>query len=420
MINTFTLIFLLVLAASVIVQFWLASRQLHHVLQHRDKVPSPFDDSISLAEHHKAADYTLAKVRFSRLTTLYSAIILLLWTMGGGLDLLDSAWSGIAVGDILSGTLFIFSVLVISSLLSIPTSLYSTFVLEEKFGFNKTTLATFFGDLAKELLITAVIAIPLLMLVLWLMKISGELWWLYVWMVWFGFSLLMMWAYPKFIAPLFNKFAPLEEGVTRERIQQLLERTGFKSNGIFVMDGSKRSGHSNAYFTGLGNNKRIVFFDTLTKSLDTDELESVLAHELGHFKFKHIHKNILLLAGMSLAGLYLLGWLIQKEWFYTGLGVSEPSTHAALVLFMFIAPLFTFFLQPVMAFLMRKHEFEADEFAVKQTSYKYLLNALVKLYKENASTLTPDPVYSAFYDSHPPAPIRVQHIMSYQGENGNG
>jgi STE24 endopeptidase len=418
--NTFTLIFLIALGLSIIVQFWLAARQMHHVRQHSTDVPSPFDSSISLAEHNKAANYTLTKVGFSRITTIYSTVLLLAWTLGGGLDLLDSAWARLEINDILRGTLFIFSILVISTLLSLPTSLYSTFVLEEKFGFNKTTYGIFFTDLAKELLITAVVGIPLLFLVLWLMQISGELWWLYVWMVWFGFSLLMMWVYPKFIAPLFNKFEPLEEGETRNRIQDLLERTGFRSNGIFVMDGSKRSGHSNAYFTGLGSNKRIVFFDTLTKTLDTDELESVLAHELGHFKFRHIHKNIILMGALSLAGLYILGWLIQNDWFYAGLGVSTPSTHTALVLFMFIAPVFTFFLQPVMSFLMRKHEFEADEFAIKQTSYRYLLNALVKLYKENASTLTPDPVYSAFYDSHPPAPIRVSHIMSYQGQSVNG
>jgi STE24 endopeptidase len=418
--NTFTLIFLIALGLSIAVQFWLAGRQIRHVRQHSSNVPSPFDSSISLDEHNKAASYTLARVKFSRITAIYTSVLLLLWTLGGGLDLLDSAWAGLEINSILQGTLFIFSVLVASTILSLPTSLYSTFVLEEKFGFNKTGYGTFFGDLAKELMITAIIGVPLILVVLWLMQISGSLWWLYVWLVWFGFSLLMMWVYPKFIAPLFNKFEPLEQGETRSRIQSLLERTGFKSNGIFVMDGSKRSGHSNAYFTGLGNNKRIVFFDTLTKTLDTDELESVLAHELGHFKFRHIHKNILMMGAMSLAGLYILGWLMQNGWFYTGLGISTPSTHTALVLFMFIAPVFTFYLQPVMSYLMRKHEFEADEFAIKQTSYRYLLNALVKLYKENASTLTPDPVYSAFYDSHPPAPIRVSHILSYQGHAGNG
>jgi STE24 endopeptidase len=299
----------------------------------------------------------------------------------------------------------------ISSLIDLPSSLYSTFVLEERFGFNKTTLKTFVVDMLKGTALGLVIGVPLILFVLWLMESAGSAWWIYAWVGLTAFSLLMTWAYPKFIAPLFNKFQPLEEGEVANRINALLERTGFNSKGVFVMDGSKRSAHGNAYFTGFGKNKRIVFFDTLLKHLTPTQIEAVLAHELGHFKRKHIVKGMVLSTLMTLVGFGVLAWLMQKPWFYSSLGVSEPSTYMALILFMIVSPVFTFFITPLMARFSRKHEFEADEFAAQQSSATELIAALVGLYKENASTLTPDPLHSAFYDSHPPAAIRIAHLQ---------
>jgi STE24 endopeptidase len=297
----------------------------------------------------------------------------------------------------------------------LPFSLYHTFVIEERFGFNKTTPVTFIGDLAKQGLLMLLLGVPLTWAALWLMQGSGELWWLYLWLLWAGFSLLMFWAYPAVIAPLFNKFTPLDNEQLQQRIQALLDRCGFKSKGIFVMDGSRRSGHGNAYFTGMGRNKRIVFFDTLLETLEADEIEAVLAHELGHFKRRHVQKRIVIMMLMSLGGLALLGWLIQQTWFYQGLGVTQPSNHLALLLFLMVTPVFTLFLQPLASWFSRRHEFEADDYAASQSSAGYLIRALVKLYKENANTLTPDPLYSAFYDSHPPAPVRVAHLSTRMG-----
>ncbi|MGB5536125.1 MAG: M48 family metallopeptidase, partial [Thiogranum sp.] len=288
-------------------------------------------------------------------------------------------------------------------------------VIEERFGFNKTTLTTFIGDMAKQTLLMLILGVPLAWAALWLMQESGQLWWLYLWLLWAGFSLLMLWAYPAVIAPLFNKFTLLDDENLQQRIQSLLDRCGFKSQGIYVMDGSRRSGHGNAYFTGMGQNKRIVFFDTLLKTLEADEIEAVLAHELGHFKRKHVQKRIMTMMLMSLAGLALLGWLIEQSWFYQGLGVQQPSNHLALLLFLMVSPVFTIFLQPLFSWFSRRHEFEADDYAATQASATDLIRALVKMYKENASTLTPDPLYSAFYDSHPPAPVRVAHLSTKTG-----
>jgi STE24 endopeptidase len=293
--------------------------------------------------------------------------------------------------------------------------LYQTFVIEERFGFNKTTLTTFIGDMAKQTLLMLILGVPLAWAALWLMQESGQLWWLYLWLLWTGFSLLMLWAYPAIIAPLFNKFTLLDDENLQQRIQSLLDRCGFKSQGIYVMDGSRRSGHGNAYFTGMGQNKRIVFFDTLLKTLEADEIEAVLAHELGHFKRKHVQKRIMTMILMSLAGLALLGWLIEQSWFYQGLGVQQPANHLALLLFLMVSPVFTIFLQPLFSWFSRRHEFEADDYAATQASAADLIRALVKMYKENASTLTPDPLYSAFYDSHPPAPVRVAHLSTKTG-----
>jgi STE24 endopeptidase len=298
------------------------------------------------------------------------------------------------------------------TLLELPFSLYHTFVIEERFGFNRSSVKVFFIDLLKNGLLLAIIGGPMVALALWIMQASGGLWWLYVWAVWMAFSLIMFWAYPAVIAPLFNKFSPLDNDALKQRIQALMDKCGFRSKGIFVMDGSKRSGHGNAYFTGVGSNKRIVFFDTLLESLKPEEIEAVLAHELGHFKLKHIQKRLLSTFALSLVALALLGWLEKQDWFYQGLGVSQPSPWMALMLFMMVLPVFTFFIQPLMSLLSRKHEFEADAYAVKQSSGTDLIHALVKMYRENASTLTPDPLYSAFHDSHPPAPVRISHISA--------
>jgi len=408
--SIFTILFLCALGLYSAVQIWLANRHYRHVASHRSEVPKAFIDQIDIKAHQKAADYTLAKTSLERIEIIIGAGILLAWTLGGGLEWLDSVWATSELSTLWIGTGFLLSLFALLSLIDIPMSIYRTFVLEEKFGFNRTTVKTFITDQIKQLFLLVLIGAPLIAAVLWLMGNMGELWWLWVWAVWTGFGLLMMWAYPTFIAPLFNKFKPLEDGSLKQRIQDLMTRCGFTSNGIFIIDGSKRSGHGNAYFTGLGKNKRIVFFDTLIESLSTDEIEAVLAHELGHFKRKHITKRIFSMAIFSLIGLAILGWLITQEWFYAGLGVTTPSLHAALALFLIALPVFTFFLHPLTSWFSRKHEFEADAYAAEVSSAEYLTKALVKLYEENANTLTPDPLYSAFHDSHPPAAVRIAHL----------
>ncbi len=408
--SIFTTLFLVALGLYSAVQLWLANRHYRYVASHRSEVPEAFIDQIDIEAHQKAADYTLAKTSLERIEIFIGAGILLAWTLGGGLQWLDSVWATSELSTLWIGTGFLLSLFALLSLIDIPMSIYRTFVLEEKFGFNRTTVKTFITDQIKQLFLLILIGTPLIAAVLWLMGNMGELWWLWVWAVWTGFGLLMMWAYPTFIAPLFNKFKPLEDGSLKQRIQDLMTRCGFTSNGIFIIDGSKRSGHGNAYFTGLGQNKRIVFFDTLIESLSTDEIEAVLAHELGHFKRKHITKRIFSMAIFSLTGLAILGWLITQEWFYAGLGVTTPSLHAALALFLIALPVFTFFLHPLTSWFSRKHEFEADAYAAEVSSAEYLTKALVKLYEENANTLTPDPLYSAFHDSHPPAAVRIAHL----------
>ncbi|MDQ2696136.1 MAG: M48 family metallopeptidase, partial [Pseudomonadota bacterium] len=330
---------------------------------------------------------------------------------GGGLELLDQSWRGLGWGPLATGMAVLVSAVVIGSLLDLPFTVYETFVLEERFGFNRTTPGLFVVDLARNLAVSLALGLPLAWVVLWLMQAGGGLWWLHVWLVWTGFSLLLVWAWPAFIAPLFNRFSPLGDQALKQRIEALLARCGFSSQGVFVMDGSRRSAHGNAYFTGTGNNKRIVFFDTLLDTLDGDQIEAVLAHELGHFRRHHVRTRLLTVFAASLLGLALLGWLIQQPWFFHGLGVSTPSNHAALLLFMFTAPVFTVFLRPLGSWLSRRHEFEADEYAARQSDAAALIQALVRLYRDNASTLTPDPLYSAFYDSHPPAAVRVAHLQ---------
>lgn len=409
--NELTSVFLLFLVLGTGLQIWLAGRQMRYVRAHQDAVPSAFADEISLEEHQKAAAYTLAKTRFGRRMIVVEAILLLLWTLGGLLYVLDQLWRGVELSPLWTGVAVMISFMIVSTILELPASIYRTFYIEAKFGFNRTTPSLFIADLFKSLLVSLVIGVPFLTLILWLMEYTGGLWWLYTWGAWISLMLSVTWAYPVLIAPLFNKFEPLQDDTLRERVENLLQRNGFASKGIFVMDGSKRSGHGNAYFTGLGSQKRIVFFDTLLNSLTTPEVETVLAHEIGHFKHKHIQKRIFWVAVLTFLGLALLGWLEKQAWFYEGLGVGVPSHYMALLLFMLVTPVFALFFQPVVAWLSRQHEFEADNFAVQQTQVGDLIQSLVKLYKDNASTLTPDPLYSAFYDSHPPAPVRVARLV---------
>ena len=410
--HIFTWLFIFAVIITTSVQLWLSLRQAKHVAEHRSAVPDEFSDKVTLEEHQKAADYTKVKGSFGRLQLIIGTVVLFLWTLGGGLNWLDQLWRTADLGPLATGVAVLISFSLISSLIDIPSSLYSTFNIEERFGFNKSTLKTFFVDMIKGAALAMIIGIPLILLVLWLMESAGDFWWLYAWIALTAFSIIMMWAYPKFIAPIFNKFKPLEEGEVLDRLTSLLKRTGFNSDGVFVMDGSKRSSHGNAYFTGFGKTKRIVFFDTLLKHLSPTQVEAVLAHELGHFKRKHVLKGMIASMSMTLIGFAILAWLMKQDWFYSAFGIEQPSTYMALVLFMLVSPAFTFFIGPIMARWSRKHEFEADEFAAKESDASELISALVSLYKKNAGTLTPDPLYSAFYDSHPPASIRIAHLKS--------
>jgi STE24 endopeptidase len=410
--STFTIIFIIALIISYSVQFWLSRRQAAYVKSHRAAVPEAFKDRVPLEAHQKAADYTIKKGKLGDIDSIIGVIVLLLLTVGGGINAAFELWASFDLSPRIAGIGAIATIFLVMHLIDLPTSIYQTFVIEEKFGFNKSTPKQFTKDQFLQLALSAVIGLPLLALILWIMDSIGSLWWLWTWVILISFSLLMSWLYPTVIAPLFNKFTPMQEGALKDRIQGLLARCGFSSQGIFIMDGSKRSGHGNAYFTGLGNNKRIVFFDTLVNSLEDEELEAVLAHELGHFKCKHVIKMLIATSLMSLISLAILGWLINEQWFYTGLGVQQPSNAAALLLFMLVSPVFTFFMQPVMAYFQRKFEFEADDFASKNAQASKMISGLVKLYEENASTLTPDPLYSAFHYSHPPAAIRIAHLES--------
>jgi STE24 endopeptidase len=411
-VNLFTYIFLFSLCLGILIQWILVQKHINCVRSNRNNVPEAFNEKISLEAHQKAADYTEAKVKTGLVELVIGSALLLLWTLAGGLQFLDNWLRTFGMSEILTGTTLILSIFAIMTILELPLSLFKIFKIEQSFGFNKMTPKIFFVDLLKNTIVGFLIGAPLLLFILWIMENSGIYWWVYVWFTWLTFSLLMMWAYPAFIAPLFNKFRILENPELKTRIENLLTRNGFKSNGIFVMDGSTRSTHGNAYFTGLGANKRIVFFDTLMEELSYDEIEAVLAHELGHFKCNHVRKRISLLAAIFFIGLGILGWLINQAWFYNGLGIEQISTYIALLLFVMISPAFTFFLQPIFSFISRQHEFEADDFAANQAQTENLITALVSLYRENANTLTPDPLYSAFHDSHPPAPIRIAHLKN--------
>lgn len=407
----FTQLFLLFLLLSTAVRSWLNQRQRQAVLDHRDAVPAAFAGQIDLAAHQKAADYTLGLSRLGRLDMLLDAVVAMGMTIGGGIQWLDRLWQAAQLPSLWHGTAVVITAVLLMSAIGLPLSLYRTFGIEARFGFNRTTWVTFVVDLLKGLALSLVLGVPLLYVILLLMERAGDGWWLYAWVVWSAFTLFVTWAFPTFIAPLFNKFTPLSDETLRQRTEALLERCGFASKGVFVMDGSKRSVHGNAYFTGVGRNKRIVFFDTLIERLQAPEIEAVLAHELGHFRLHHVRSRLVLSLLMGLGGLALLGALAAWPEFYHALGVMQPSPHAALLLFMLVLPPFTYFFTPVSAWWSRKHEFEADEFAARHANAGELAVALVKLYRDNATTLTPDALHSAFYDSHPPALIRIARLQ---------
>ncbi len=417
MASTLTFVFIGLLLTTTLTRLWLGSRQVTHVQANRAQVPAAFAADISLESHQKAADYSSAKTKLALTEVVVQALLLLAFTLGGGLQWLDDVWRNILPNaEIMRGALVICSAMLISALIDIPFEYYKTFTVDEKFGFNKMTKNMFFSDLVKHSLVGIALGAPILFAALWLMQGAGQYWWFYLWVVWSIFNIIMLAVYPTFIAPLFNKFTPLADESLKSRIEALLTKCGFKSQGLFVMDGSARSSHGNAYFTGFGSSKRVVFFDTLLSRLNTEEIEAVLAHELGHFKHHHVIKRIAMLFFMSFVGLALLGWLTNQTWFYNGLGVSIPSNYMALMLFLLVSPVFLFILRPIMASYSRKNEFEADDYAAKHANAKHLVEALVKLYRDNASTLTPDPLHSAFYDSHPPASMRIAKLASYMAK----
>ena len=412
--SQFTLLFLLALAFTTALRLWLDMRHLRHVVVHRNGVPADFAGRIDLADHRKAADYTVAKVRVGMIEIAIDTLVLLVLTIGGALGMIDQALRGLLGGGYLHGLALFACVGLLGFFVGLPASLYRTFRIEARFGFNKLTWPLWFADLAKGAALTVLIGGPLLLAVLWLMDAMGRNWWLYVWLVWLGTNLLVLFLYPTVIAPLFNKFTPLEDASLKARIETLLTRCGFTSSGLFVMDGSKRSAHGNAYFTGFGRAKRIVFFDTLLEKLAPEEIEAVLAHELGHFKHRHVIKRIALSGVLSLAFLWLLGQLIDQPWFFAGLGVGAGGTAMGLLLFSMVLPVFLFPLAPLTSAFSRRHEYEADAYAAQQTAATDLITALAKLYRDNAATLTPDPLHSLFHDSHPPASQRIARLGTPQ------
>ncbi|MBP6644952.1 MAG: M48 family metallopeptidase [Burkholderiaceae bacterium] len=414
-----TLAFTAALVLGMLVKLWLATRQIRHVARHRAAVPSPFDQTISLAAHQKAADYTLAKSRLGLLDMALGTAVLLGWTLLGGLQALNDliqGWMPTQASPLWGQIALLVAFVAVGAVIELPLSLYQTFVIEERFGFNKMTWRMWLVDGIKGVALGIVIGLPIAALILWLMGAAGDLWWFWAWSVWMGFNLLLMWIFPTFIAPIFNKFQPLEDETLKTRVTALMQRCGFAAKGLFVMDGSKRSAHGNAYFTGFGASKRVVFYDTLLAKLSAPEVDAVLAHELGHFKHKHIVQRMVLMFAMSFAGFALLGWLSKQLWFYAGLGVMPSLDSAnnalALILFMLAVPVFSFFISPLMAQLSRKHEFQADDFAIAQTNGQDLSAALLKLYEDNASTLTPDPLFVKFYYSHPPAIERLPRMTA--------
>ncbi len=408
--HPFTALFVMALGLATALRLYLAHRHVRYVCAHRAEVPPAFAGAIPLEAHQKAADYTAVKTRFGMLGTVVDALVLLALTFGGGLDAAARAAGALFEPGIARGVTLIALVALALSAIEIPFNLYRTFRIEARFGFNKMTLKLFLLDLGKGVLLAALLGLPLAALILWLMDEAGALWWLYAWAAWSVFNLLVLALYPTFIAPLFNRFSPMQDEALKARIEGLLARCGFRSQGLFVMDGSRRSSHGNAYFTGFGRSKRIVFFDTLLSRLGANEVEAVLAHELGHFKHRHVLKRIAWMFTASLGFFWLLGALMRHDWFYRALGVDQPSTAMALLLFFLAMPVFTFLFQPLIGMYSRRHEFEADRYAVRNASAEALKQALIKLYQDNASTLTPDPLHSAFYDSHPPAAARIERL----------
>ena len=406
----FTLIFLGAIGASLGLRFWLGLRNLVYMGAHRGQVPEAFGQVIGTEAHAKAADYTAAKTRLQLIAIIFNGLLLLGWTLGGGLDLLDALWRNVTSEPIPLGIAVILSVGFLMAVFDLPFSIYGTFWLEARFGFNRTTPQLFMIDLLKGGVLLFLFGGTLSALILWVMVATGPYWWTFGWLTWVGFSLLQLWAYPRLIAPLFNRFSPLADETLKGRIERLAKRIGFAIRDVRVMDGSRRSAHGNAHFTGIGRNKRIVLFDTLVETLSPDEAEAVLAHELGHFKLHHVRNGFLLGAGASLLGFALLGVLLGQPWFYSGLGVTVPSNHLALLLFAMAGPVFAFFLTPFLAAYSRRHEFAADAFAAQVSDAVALTQALVKLYRDNASTLTPDPLYAAFYYSHPPPLARLARL----------
>lgn len=418
---TLLILFVIFLVADFSVRNYLALRQIRYVRAHHNQVPAEFSHHISLRSHQRAAKYTSARAQLSLLESTVDTALLVALLLLGGLQWLDLFWARTFDNDWLRQLALIGSVFLLGALVQLPFTIWRTFVLEQRFGFNRITPRLFISDLIKALLLSVVMGVPLISAVLWLMATAGTAWPWWVWAIWVGFSLCVMWLFPSIIAPLFNKFQPLDRADLKARIEQLAQRCGFTLNGLFVMDGSKRSAHGNAYFTGIGNNKRIVFFDTLLNKLNEDEIEAVLAHELGHFKFHHIRKRMLLSFGVALILLLCLGWLSQHVWFYTELGVlpqlNRPNDGLALVLFFLTVPVFTFWAGPLFSFLSRKDEYQADAFAAEQSKPQFLVQALLKLYDDNAATLTPDPLYSAYYSSHPPAIQRVHYLKQFYEKN---
>jgi STE24 endopeptidase len=410
-------LFVAALALSLALQLWLAYRHVRHVAAHRDRVPAAFADRIRLDAHQKAADYTVARTRFGVVESLVDAAVLVALTLGGGLQALVAATGALGWGPLGEDLALFVALALVAGLVGLPFSWYRTFGIEARFGFNRSTKWLWIADLAKGVLLAALLGLPLAALVLWLMQAAGAAWWLWTWAAWMGFQFLILLLYPSVIAPLFNKFSPLPQGRAREAIERLLVRCGFATQGLFVMDGSRRSSHGNAFFTGFGRFKRIVLFDTLLARLEPEEVEAVLAHELGHFRLRHVLKSVAWMAAASLSFLALLAWLMASPGFYAGLGVTPVADRPgiALVLFFLVLPAFTFPLGPLLTFYSRRHEFEADAFACRHASAGALTQALVKLYEDNAATLTPDPLHSAFYDTHPPAAARIARLRALAG-----
>lgn len=409
--------FLILVAANLTIKFWLNRRQAAQVMQHAAQVPARFAAVITLEAHQKAAAYTRAKIRLSQISLVIDTAWLLLLTLGGGINLIYGVATALAGNEstLIPGLVFLISLGILSGIVDLPVSIYRQFGLEARFGFNRMTAALFIIDLLRNALVSLIIALPLLALILWLLDLATPMSWLWAWLGWMVFNALLLFIYPVVIAPLFNKFTPMPDSAHKQKLDALLQRCGFSAAGLFVMDGSRRSAHANAYFTGFGKHRRIVLFDTLISQLSPTQLEAVLAHEIGHYQRQHLQKRLVLMAAMSLALLWALFQLLHAPWFYSGLGVDSANPATALALFSMAMPLCLLPLTPLSNALSRKHEYEADAYAAQHSSAQELINALITMYRENAATLTPDSLYSLFHDSHPPATLRIAHLAAQPG-----